>query len=215
MKGNSVRTVTVLGVLGILALTAIGWFFVLGPRLAEADEIAAQADQVETSNLQLRNKVNQARDQVKLAPQAAAEAQKLFATMPQAAELPDVLRQIMDSAQQAGISPADITAISTSVPVATGTAAAESGVSMATMDIGITAAGSTPDLLEFVDNLQGLDRALLITGTQLSSAADASGKDGLQVQGRMFVLQSQLPNLVAQVEQLMAEAEASAPATSG
>lgn len=214
MRGNRVRNVTIVGVLGLLALMAIVWFFVLSPRLSSADEISAQADQLEMANLQLRNKVNQAQEQVKQAPAAAAEAQKLFATMPQAAELPTVLRQITDAAQRAGIGPADIQAISTTVPAATGAAggADASGVSMATMNIGVTVSGSPQDLLKFVDNLQALDRALLITSTQESTETD-TGKDSMQVQGRMFVLQSQLPDLVAQVEALMEQANAASATT--
>ena len=158
----------------MVAVAALAWFLLLSPRLSEADEITAQVEQVETSNLQLRNRVNQARDQVALAPAAAAEAQQLFATMPRAAELPTVLRQITDAAERAGIRPVDVSVISTSVPVAAGTAAAEgaSGVSIANMDVGVTVAGPRESLLGFLDNLQALDRAFLITSTQV--AADRS-----------------------------------------
>lgn len=216
MKGNRVRTVAILGILGVVALAALAWFLLLSPRLSKADEVAAQVEQVETSNLQLRNRVNQARAQVEQAPAAAAEAQELFATMPRAAELPTVLRQITDAAREAGIGPTAIQVISTTVPVATGPVAAEgtSGVSIANMDIGITVSGTRGNLLAFLDNLQALDRAFLITSTQVSGAAQNAegGDESLQVQGSMFVLRSELPDLVAQVEALIAEAEATAPA---
>jgi Tfp pilus assembly protein PilO len=206
----------ILGILVVLGLAAVAWYVVLSPRMSEADGISAQTEAVEMSALQLRNRVNQARDQVEQAPAAAAEAQTLFATMPQAAELPTVLRQITDAAQQVGIPPAAIQVLSTSVPVATGTPDAEgaSGVSLAEMDIGITVSGPRANLLGFLDNLQALDRAILITSTQVSGAGQgAIGEESLQLQGRMYVLQSELPDLVAQVEQLMAEAEAAAPAS--
>ena len=217
MKGNRVRTVTVLGLLGLVGIAAIAWFLVLGPRLSKADEVAAQVEQVETGNLQLRNRVNQTRDLVAAAPQAAAEAQALFARMPEAAELPTVLRQISDAAERAGISPKDVQMISTTVPVAIGgtaPAGAGPGVSLASMKIGVTVAGARPDLLAFLDNLQALDRALLIDGTQTAAAPEGEGKasETLQVQGTMFVLRSKLPDLVAQVKALIAEVDASAPA---
>lgn len=212
MKGNRVRTVAVVGLVGVLVLVALSWFLVLGPRLSKADEVAAQVEQVETSNLQLRNRVNQARTQVEQAPAAAAEAQELFATMPRAAELPTVLRQITDAAQEAGIGPTAVQVISTTVPVAAGPVAAEgtSGVSIASMDIGITVSGTRESLLGFLGNLQALDRAFLITSTQVSGnqKPEAGGDESLQVQGTMFVLQSELPDLVAQVEALIAEADA-------
>jgi type IV pilus assembly protein PilO len=218
VKGNRVRTVTILSVVALVGITALAWFLLIGPRLAEADEISAQVEQSETGNLQLRNRVNQARTQVAQAPAAAAEAQKLFATMPQAAELPTVLRQITEAAQAAGIDPAAIQVISTAVPIATGVAAqGASGVSLAEMDIGITVSGNRQSLLDFLDNLQALDRAFLITATQVSGAAlnDPAAGESLTMRGTMFVLQSELPDLVATVESLIAEADAAAPAGEG
>ncbi len=218
MKGNRVRTVTILSLVAIVGLAALAWFLLLGPRLAEADEISTQVEQAELGNLQLRNRVNQARAQVEQAPAAAAEAQTLFATMPRAAELPTVLRQITEAAQQAGIDPSAIQVISTAVPTATGVAAqGASGVSLAEMDIGITVSGNRQSLLDFLDNLQALDRAFLITATQVSGAAlnDPAAGESLTMRGTMFVLQSELPDLVAQVEALIAEADAAAAAGEG
>ena len=218
MKGNRVRTVTILSVVALVGLTALAWFLLIGPRLAEADEISAQVEQSEMANLQLRNRVNQARTQVAQAPAAAAEAQKLFATMPRAAELPTVLRQITEAAQEAGIDPSAIQVISTAVPIATGVAAqGASGVSLAEMDIGITVSGNRQSLLDFLDNLQALDRAFLITATQVSGAAlnDPAAGESLTMRGTMFVLQSELPDLVATVESLIAEADAAAAAGEG
>jgi hypothetical protein len=207
VKGNRVRTVTILSVVALVGLTALAWFLLIGPRLAEADEISAQAEQTETGNLQLRNRVNQARTQVAQAP-----------TMPQAAELPTVLRQITEAAQEAGIDPSAIQVISTAVPIATGVAAqGASGVSLAEMDIGLTVSGNRENLLSFLDNLQALDRAFLITATQVSGAAlnDPAAGESLTMRGTMFVLQSELPDLVATVESLIAEADAATGAGEG
>ena len=71
MKGNRVRTVTILSLVAIVGLATLAWFLLLGPRLAEADEISTQVEQAELGNLQLRNRVNQARAQVEQAPAAA------------------------------------------------------------------------------------------------------------------------------------------------
>jgi hypothetical protein len=87
-------------------------------------------------------------------------------------------------------------------------------VSIANMDVGVTVAGPRESLLGFLDNLQALDRAFLITSTQVAQTDPTSGggTESLQVQGRMFVLRSELPDLVAQVETLIAEAAATTPA---
>ena len=212
MKGNRVRSVIILGLLGIIALAALSWFMVLSPRLSKADEVALQVEQVEAGNLQLRNRVNQTRDLVEQAPAAAAAAQEIFARMPEAAELPTVLRQITDAAESAGMKPDNVQVISTTVPVAVGAGSGSGGVSLASMKIDVTVAGTRPQLLTFLDNLQGLDRALLIDATQINAVPgpDAKAGETLQVGGTMFVLQSALPDLVAQVDQLIAEAGAAA-----
>ena len=212
MKGNRVRAMTALGLLGIIALAAFSWFLVLSPRLSKADEVALEVEQVEAANLQLRNRLNQTKDLVTEAPAAAAEAQVLFAKMPEAAQLPTVLRQITDAAERAGMKPDDVQVISTTVPVAIGESSGAAGVGLASMQIDITVAGTRPQLLAFLDGLQELDRALLVDATQITAAPESAGKGGetLQAGGTMFVLQSALPDLVAQVEQLITEAGAAA-----
>jgi type IV pilus assembly protein PilO len=215
MASNRVRNITVLAVLAVLGLALASWFLLLSPRLAEADEIAAQVEQVEASNLALRNRVNQTRDLAADAPRAAAEAQAIFEKMPRQADLPTVLRQITDAAGAAGIRPVDVQLISTSVPVPASAgpkgAKPPTGVALANMDISISVLGERPELLDFVDNLQALDRAVLITGTQVSGGTEPDMPNALQVQGTMFVLQSELPDLVAQMEQLLAESQAESP----
>lgn len=204
------RTVAVLGILGLLLLTLAAWLFVVGPRLSTADDLAKQADDTTTANIQLRSRYNQTLQQVAAAPQKAAEAQALFASMPRAAELPTVLRQISDAATRAGIDVSDIQVISTSVPAAVGPAGAGAGgLRLARMDVGITVLATRPLLLDFIDNLQALDRALLITGNQFTGSRESSGvaEETLQVTGSMFVLESELPDLAAQVQALIDAAE--------
>jgi hypothetical protein len=91
---------------------------------------------------------------------------------------------------------------------ATGKAAAQAGVNLATMDLVVSVAGKRAELLKFLDNLQALDRALLISATKFNQNVTDTGKatESLDVTGTMFVLQSKLPDLVAQVDALVAEA---------
>ena len=91
---------------------------------------------------------------------------------------------------------------------------AATNVNLAQMDISLTVNGDRKDLLRFLDNLQSLDRAILITSTELTSAI-LIGTDGekfdtemIKVGGSMFVLKSKLPDLVANVKQLLQEAQA-------
>lgn len=240
MTGRRTVLLTTLIGVAVLALVAtLGWLLVLSPRLTAAAGVAAEAEAVEFANLQLQTRYRQAVEQARSAPQAAAEAQELFATMPQEAELPTVLLQIIDAAGAAGISANQISVINTSVPrPLTGTAARaeespnaagglarDLGVDLAQLELDVTVSGERAALLAFLDNLQGLDRAILLTssgltndeqgrgetGTEAAVAAPGSGEQSLAITGSMFVLQSRLPDLVATVEQLIAESGLSLP----
>lgn len=218
-KSTSVRVALAVSLIAVVGVALLAWFLVLSPRLSEASTLQQQAEQLQTANLSLRNQYNQAADQAQEAPEAAAQAQVLFATMPQEAELPEVIEQIITAATDAGISPRDIQTINTTIPepIGTGGAADPSGIRLAQLILSITAIGTTEQSLAFMDNLQGLDRALLVTSTQLAAAAEQDGtrsrdRKTVQVGGSMFVLQSQLPDLVATVEGLIAEAQGEAAA---
>lgn len=225
MRIGKVRLAQIIGIVAVLGVAAIAWFAVLSPRLATASELQEQAETLQTANLALRNQYNQALDQAEAAPAAAAEAQVLFAKMPQSAELPAVLDQITNAAVAAGIDPNAVTTLTTALPVpvttqsdaarnSAGSAASEApkGIKIATMDINVTAEGTREQVLAFLDNLQGLDRALLVTATTDTAVVKELGQTGgpdlesMQVVGQMFVLESKLPDLVATVEGLIAEA---------
>jgi Tfp pilus assembly protein PilO len=214
MSIGRVRVTLLGGILLLAALAALLWFVVLAPRLSQASELDAQAAQLQSANLSLRNQYNKALTLADQAPQAAADAQKLFATMPQQAELPAVIEQITTAATDAGIRPQDVQTINAAIPnpVAEAGDSAASGINLAQLQISVTAEGKRDQSLKFLDNLQGLDRALLIQASKLADVAGvdaapgASDRETAQVVGNMFVLQSKLPDLVANVEKLLAAA---------
>jgi hypothetical protein len=219
MRIGKVRLALIGAVLGVIAVAAVAWFAVLSPRLATVSALQEQVTQMQTANLSLRNQYNQALDQAEAAPEAAAEAQVLFARMPQTAELPAILEQITAAATDAGIPANAVTTLTTGIPTPVGErgeapAGTTAAINLATMEIGVTAQGTRPQVLAFLDNLQALDRSLLVTSTIDSAITQVDGQGGgpdqesMQVGGRMFVLESRLPDLVATVEQLIAEAEA-------
>lgn len=214
---------------GVLLVVIVGvalWLLALSPRLAEADDLTQQATQLQTANLNLQRQYSESLDQARKAPEAAAEAQVLFAKMPQKADLPSVLDQITRAATDAGIDQNAIPTLTPGIPVpVTGTkdgAAAEkspSGIQLARLDLNVAALGQRDQTLGFLDNLQAMDRVMLITSTQtsqVSQVSDAAATDleNLQVAGSMFVLESQLPDLVAEVEALLAQAAQDQPAAS-
>ena len=220
---SRVRLTLIGAILGVVAIAAVLWFFLLSPRMAEASRLTEEATQLESANVTLQRQYADSLRQAEQAPQAAAEAQALFAKMPQTAELPTVLDQITEAAVDAGISANAIPSLTTGIPVpvsgtrdATTTEQATTGVQLAKMDIGVAADGTREQNLQFLDNLQSLDRVMLVSQTQTSQATSVGGEptdlETVQVSGSMFVLQSKLPDLVAEVEALIAEAQAGTPA---
>jgi Tfp pilus assembly protein PilO len=220
MKTTRTQNVALLGTFLLLVVSAVGWFLLISPRLSEADEISTQAAEVANSNIALQHRYSETLQQATTATSAAADAQALFSTMPQEADLPAVLTQISDAATRAGIKPNDISTITATVPVAVAGSAPDpasgttSGVNLAQMQLSLTVNGKQQQLLDFLTNLQTLDRAVLITSNELTSSVtkDAKGRDvtnqTLAVSGSMFVLQSQLPDLVAKVQGLLDQAQA-------
>ena len=203
------RLVLLVGIFVLLALVAVGWFFVLGPRVNEAAALQARAAQIESANIALLGRYNEVLQQARNIETATSEAQEIFARMPEEADLPAVITQVTEAAAEAGIPPGDIQVINTSVPepVESQDDTATAGVALATMRLDVTVRGTPDELLRFLANVEGLDRSLLIQSTSMTllSGAEAAGST-LQVTGEMFVLQSDLDDLVKQVKRVITEA---------
>ncbi len=200
------------------------WSLVLAPRIATAQELKAQTEQVESANIALVKKHQEILALGEQAPQLAQEAQHLFSRMPQSAQLPEVFRQINVAARQAGISSRNVQVINASIPESvdkaagapqptTGVSAVDLGVHLATMTIEVTVSGSDRQRLVFQSLLRKLDRQLLITGANTVSDGPKTTTGTLTVTGTMFVLESQLPDLVATAQQIIQKAQQDASAS--
>lgn len=229
MLADKVRLAAIGGIVAVLLLAVISWVTVLSGRMARAGELQAEAAQVELANLTLVKRERDIQALAAQAPELAAQAQELFARMPQTAELPIVLQQISDAAVAAGIKPADIQLLNAAIPQSlsaqgpagqsaqAAAAASAVGVQLATMGLDITVAGSQENLLDFIDRLQSLDRALLLNSTAIAVNPAEARKDirTLTAHGTLFVLETTLPDLVANAEKVIAEAQAQAGAQGG
>ena len=222
MSRPRVRYTLIVGVLIICAVAAGVWFLVLSPRMSQSSDIAAQSDQMGVSNATLQARYHSSVKQAADAPALAAQAQAEFSKMPQSADLPAVITQLTDAARSAGVTADNIEVISTGLPLPVVTAGADpaaapaNGVNLARMDVSMSVSGTPDQMLAFTENLLELDRALLLTSTNLTwdRQPDKPLQAIMQMQGSMFVLQSKLPDLVAQVKALLADA-VTAPAVAG
>lgn len=217
MDLHSVRFARLVAVVALIALAAIAGLFVLMPRFGEVEALRTQTSEAADENLRLRAQERELLTLADEAPQRAAEAQELFAAMPRTADLPEVLTQITGAATAAGIKPGDISVLNTSIPVAVTTeqataaeAATSLGVNLATIRLDLSVTGNRASLLRFLQNLQNLDRAMLIQSSTITSTSSTTpgAPDSMAVSGTMFVLQSSLPDLVKTAEDLVATARA-------
>ena len=205
------RTTIAVAVAALIALTAVAWFAVLGPRIARVSELQAEQAQWEATSLQLQNRVNMLTSLQEDALTVAANAQRLFERMPKQAELPAVLEDIAHAATASGIAPSNITSITPSVPepvtdqnsqqdASTLKQAKAAQIDYARMRIDIAVEGTRAQILDFVSALEQMERAFVVTSTDISTDAEGGGTLRASVSGTMFVLQSPLPDLVAGVQ---------------
>ena len=203
---SKVRLTILFGILALLALTALTWNFALSPRLQTAGDLNIQAEQVELANVQALSRYSRLRDQAQEIPAAAEDAKRLFASMPQEADLPTLLTQITEAAEAAGIPANDITVLSTGVPTPIDPGAENPSVRLATITLDLNVRGSVAEFNRLLDNLAGLDRSLLIETTNVTIPPEGGQGASLQLKGSIFVLQSPLSELVANVEKLIEDA---------
>ena len=214
---SKVQLSVIVSCAGIALLTFLLWTLVLSPRIATAQELKTQTEQVQSANIALVKRHQEILALGEQAPQLALEAQRLFSRMPESAQLPDVLRQITAAAERAGISSRNVQVINATIPQsvdskngspvpATAAAAVDVGVHLATMTIEVTVTGTNTQRLAFLTLLQVLDRGLLITGTSAVSDGVNPNAGTLTVTGTMFVLESRLPDLVATAQEIIQDA---------
>lgn len=215
MNLNQVRLTRLLATVLLLALVAVLWLFVLQPQRSAIEQARSDLALAQEQQTRLTTREAQLLQLLDQAPQIAAQAQALFEAVPQTAELPALLGQLSDAATSAGIAAENVSVINTAIPTpiadedpAAAQAAEELGVALGSIAIDISATGSEAELLEFQQNLENLERALLIESVSMSTAQDDPTNQTMSVAGRLFILRSKLPDLVATVDELLTEADA-------
>lgn len=219
---TKVRLTLALALASIMAFSAIAWLTVLSPRLSKADEISTRAADLELANLTLLRRQRDLLDQARSLPETAQQASDLFAAVPQTADLPVVLDQITQAAATAGIPDSGVTAVNASTPMPVTEAAngTETQVDLADLRLDVAVEGSADQVLTFLREVQSLERAFLVESISLAAGSvpgsdtnieadpnDRGASDqAVTVTGRLFVLQSPLPNLVRNAEAIVAEA---------
>lgn len=198
-----VRVTALLGALVVIGVAALGWQFIVSPRLDAARSINEQADQVELANIRNLTRYADLQKKAEELPRAARDVKRLFASMPREADLPSVLQQVTRAAGSAGIPPDDITSLTAGLPEPVEGSDDSASVRLATMSLAISVKGDEAEFRRFLQRLIDLDRSLLITSTGMTLATGGGQDSTLTVNGTLFVLQSQLDDLLEEVRRLV------------
>lgn len=208
---------TAFGAVGLVVFAALLWLLVVSPRLGESAELREEASLAQVETAKAESQLATLQQQVQDAPTAATTAQALLERMPASIELPQVITIFTEAATQAGIAPGEIQSFTTGVPrpvkAASDTGPSVTGAAaglVAQADISLSVKTTRANFKQFVANLQNLDRIFVITSIAYTERVDADEVQA-QIKGNLFILQSEIPNLVEQVETMLAQAYANNP----
>lgn len=147
-------------------LLAATWFLAAKPRKAHVADLKTQTETQLAANRQLQVKITMLRDVERRLPAQQQRAQQLSAKIPADPALAPLLRQLSVAADKAGVK---LTGITPSKPAALPVAAGLLGI-----PVTLTATGAYASLEEYELQLEGLQRAFLVTGFSVSGATGAT-----------------------------------------
>ena len=196
MDFNSPTASKVVGSLCLVAVTALGWTFVVGPETSSLSETHAQVDAARAQNDALTLQLSQLKEQQAELRKTRTVADELAAKFPPTADQPGLFEQVTGAAVAAGIGPDGVTTLAPTPPMigsATGGVTADqpevgSGT-LATQTVTVSVTGSYDQTQRLLDNLEHMQRAYLITSVALSgSGEDTDSTFTTTIAGQMYVM---------------------------
>jgi type IV pilus assembly protein PilO len=191
-----------LALLLVVAIFAAGWFLLISPKRGEAADLRSQTASQEEANSRLEQKIQVLMAQQEDLPRKRAQLAVIRTRIPDNPALPTLVRELTAASQKVG---ASIVTLAPALPVAaapaaqapvastdgtTGTAPAPAAASLYQVPLTVEVAGSYFELEQFVNKLEGLKRAFLVTGFTLGAAEGEEAVPGelkLSLQGRVFL----------------------------
>lgn len=158
------------GAVVIIALVLVGWFFVISPKYAEADEVQEQTASTESQIIVLRKRINELEKQKSKLPQYQAALKASQNALPSDSGLPDFLRQLETSGDDVNVTVGGVNV--------GGPALAAGFTSVYQLPITLTLEGSADNLNTFLTQLQRTQpRAVLINSVTVTSQVESGSAD--------------------------------------
>lgn len=207
-----------LSVLAGLTIFALGlWFLVLGPRFDTVAEVRQETADLEIANASLAARNAKMQRQAQELPALARDVETLLAAVPRTADLPVILEEYPQAVLDAGLPIESLVNLSTGLPQVVESeedADNDLGLRFATIQTSVDVDGDLSNALQFMDNVQELGRALLISSSTFAitpTSTDGNTGGQLNISGSMFALDSPLPDLITQAQNALESLDAQTP----
>jgi Tfp pilus assembly protein PilO len=173
------------GVLGGVLLLVLAWFFLISPKLSEATQARESAELVRVNNRQLQLRIEQLKAQAENLPEKQSELDILAVQLPPTPDIPDLVRQLSETATQTGVDlvsvvPGPPTPLSaaTDPPNETGTPTTAPGppstsTGLVQISVSLQVSGAFANVTLFLGRLETLPRAFLTSGFSITRGGDA------------------------------------------
>jgi Tfp pilus assembly protein PilO len=152
------------GVVGVVLVLAVGWFFMVSPKYDEASTLNDQAATTSDQVTLLQRRLTELRKQNENLPTYLAQLAQEHAALPSTSGLSDLLRELQTAGDASGAAVSGVT-------VGGVADVSASGSKLYALPLTLTVTGSVQQLRTFLVQLQQVQpRAVLITGASLSTA---------------------------------------------
>jgi Tfp pilus assembly protein PilO len=205
---------------GVLAVLAAGWFLLVAPKRTHAKELNAQTASQETVNQGLRTSLAVLKAQAKDEPKQEAKIARVASKIPDNPALPELIRNLDRASAATGV---DLKTMAPGLPSAAAVPVAKAGTpatpraptsagavaarpaassaaagALGSIPVSITISGTYFQILEFVDQLEGLTRAFKVTALSVSpGSTNSPGASATtlvaSVSGNVYLAAGRLP----------------------
>ena len=194
------------GLSATLVLIA-GWFLLIGPQRSTADELSSSAASKVSENAQAQAHIASLKAQFKDLPALQLKDAEVRSHIPQAPSMPALLRDLSSDAKSAGVTLVGVTP-QQPMPLSEPAGGAGGAASLSTpglvnqIPMTIQISGTFAHMQTFLSNIEGMQRAMLITGIDISRDGTGEGPGGTvllkaALDARVFMANAgQLPSQV-------------------
>lgn len=152
----------------VALLLAAGWFLLVSPQRSDAAKLQQQAAATQTANAALEVQIQTLKAQQKQLPKMQAQLAEVRTEIPETPALPSLIRSLSDAAKAAGVHMESLAPANPAI----------NGGQLSSQDVAIKVSGGYFEIQRFLNNLERMDRVILVTGLGIEEDAETTTTDG-------------------------------------